>query len=195
MKRLLTIVAALLLTSCAPESPVDYKPLGFAQYQPINIAVSSIQIVEEYKSPMRPPFVEHLIPYSPAEAMKIWTRDRLRSVGGDKTMQVIIKDGAVKATKLPVESGLKGWLTIEQDMQYDASLNVELRVYGTGAMSEASVNVKARRSITMPENASVNTRNLMFRNMIASMMEEVNAELEKNLYQYMGNYISFSQSP
>jgi len=183
------VFVILLLAGCSSE-PVEYQPLTFTRYQPIYIAVSSIEIVEEYKSPMRPPYIEHLIPYSPAEAMRIWTRDRLRTAGGSKTMQIIIRQGDVTTTDIK-----SGGLSLGSNRRYDARLEVEIRIYGQGVISEASAYVNATRNMTLPGSAADATRNRAFRKLIADMMEEVNAEMERNLFQYMGNYISFSQSP
>lgn len=198
IKKIATAACALLmLSSCVGDgSPVDFAPLTFVRYQPIYLNVSTIQFVNEYKSPMQPPYVEHLMPYSPEDAMRIWVKDRIRAVGPEKSLQIIIKDASVKATELHKDSSIEDFFTIDQDRRYDAKLEVELRIYGSAsALSEANVSVKAARSITMSENASVNRRNAAFREMIASMMENVNAELEKNMYQYMGNYINYSQNP
>jgi hypothetical protein len=194
MKHALTygiLAAAMALLAACSSGPVEYKPLTFTHYQPIYLTVSSIEIVDDYKSPMHPPYIEHLIPYSPAEAMRIWVRDRLRAGGGNKTMQIIIRNGAVTATDLP--SG--GGLSFGSNRRYDAKLEVELRVYGEGVISEASVFVNGTRNITLPGNAGDDVRNKAFRKLIGDLMEEFNAEMEKNLYQYMGNYISFTQSP
>lgn len=194
------IAAALLglciLSACQSAKPVDYKPLSFTRYQPIYMAVSDIKLIEEYKSPMKPPNVEHLIPYSPAEAMEVWVKDRLRTVGGNKRVEIIIRDGSVVANELAKQEGFKGFLTVDQDKRYDARIEIEMRVYGdTSAISEASINVNSLRSVTMAENASVSTRNVVFRKMIADLMEGLNAELEKNMYQYLGTYISYSNNP
>jgi hypothetical protein len=190
----LTGVAAL--AGCRAGSPVDFKPLSFTQYQPIYLNVTSIEMVEEYKSPMSNPNVEHLLPYSPAEAMRIWVRDRLRAIGNDRTLQVIIKDGSVTVTQLPVGGGFMGFFKSSQDKRYDAKLAVELRIFGgESALAEANVVVNAKHSITLGENASVYERDVAFREMIAEMMEGVNAELEKNIFKYMGNHINFSQNP
>jgi hypothetical protein len=195
MHRFLSSLLGLaLLTGCS-DGVVDFPPLSFTRYHPIYLNVSNIEYVEEYKSPMKAPFIEHLMPYSPSEAMHVWVKDRIRTIGNDKFLQVIIKDGSVKASQLPTPQGVKGLLTISQDRQYDAKLDVELRIYGGGAMSDANVHVAAHRSITLAENASVHTRDAAFRRMIAEMMESVNAELEKNIYQYMGKYINYSQNP
>lgn len=193
---LFSLCSLLALASCSDTGPVDFPPLSFNRYQPMYLNVSSIEVVEEYKSPQRPPYVEHLIPYSPADAMGIWVKDRLRAVGSDKQLQVIIKEGSVVVNQLKNDRSLKDLLTIDQDKRYDAKLEVELRIYGPeSAISLASVSAKAHRSVTMSENASLNQRNVVFRNLITDMMDSVNAELEMNMYRYMADYINYSQNP
>lgn len=189
------IVGMGTLAACT-KNTVRFPPLSFTRYHPIYLNVSNIEFVEEYKSPLGAPNVEHLMPYSPFEAIKIWTKDRIRAVGNDKFLQIIIKDGSVKEAPLSTPEGIKGLLTISQDRRYDAILDVELRIYGGNrAMSDANVHVIAKRSITMSEDASAYTRDAEFRRMIADMMMTMNAELEKNMYQHMGSYINYSQNP
>jgi hypothetical protein len=191
-RRFYALCALIVVMACAPSGPVDFKPLTFTRFQPIYFDVSSIEVVEEYKSPMRQPYVEHLLPYSPAEAMRVWVKDRLRAIGSNRTLQVIVKEGSVKTTTL----SSKSWFAFDDKRRYDAVLTVELRIYGpSSAMSEASVIVTANRSIILNEKASVYERDAAFRQMIADMMETLNAELERNMFKYMANYINYSQNP
>lgn len=183
MKKLLSIIFVVLLTACGSKDVVEYRPLSFTHFQPIYMAVSSIQVVDEYKSPQRPPYIEHLIPYSPAEAVRLWVRDRMRTAGGEKTMQIIIRNGSVTGS----DTG--------PGHRYDAKLEVELRIYGDGIISEASVFINGTRSMTISSTASDNERNKAFRKLIGDLMDEFNAEMEKNMFQYMGKYMSFTQSP
>lgn len=190
-------IALLFIGACSGDgSPVDFPPLTFTRYEPIFLDVSNIEIVDEYKSPTQPPYVEHLLPYSPAEAMRIWVKDRLRAIGSSKSLQVIIRDGSVKATELHKDNGIEDFFTIDQDYRYDAVLEVELRIYEYGSpLSKANVSTTVRKSITMSENAGAQRRNGIFRKLIADMMDQANAELERNMFLYMGNYISYSQNP
>lgn len=187
------LMVGLMLASCGKSSPVEYKPLYFSQYQPIYLSVASIEVVEEYKPKMRPPFIEHLIPYSPTEATRIWVRDRLRTAAGseNKTMQVIVKNGSVMATTASTSS----IPLLPGEVRYDAKLEVEIRIYGESVISEASMFVNATRNIKLPSNADDRTKQIAFRKLISDMMDEFNAEMEKNLFMYMGNYISYSQTP
>lgn len=205
MPRLIAVFSLLcslaVLAGCSVIDDVtttSARPLSFTQYQPIYMAVSSIEIIEEYKSPMHPPYVEHLIPYSPAEAIRIWVRDRLRTTGSSRTMQVIIHDGSVRATTLGNPSTVSkyvSWLPTRSDKRYDAKLEVEMRIYDRGVISEASIFVTSTRSITLPDGAGAATRSNAFHKMIGDMMEGFNAEMEKNMFMYMANYISYSQNP
>lgn len=190
------LCAALAAAGCQSEGPVESPPLTFKRFQPIYMDVASIVYVDEYQSTFAPPNVEHLMPYSPAEAMRIWVKDRIRAVGGSKTLQVIIKDGSVVEVPLRKDSKTEDLFALNRDKRYDAKLSVEMRVYGDeSAISESSVSVSASRSITIPENASASKRDFLYRQMITQLMETVNAELEKNIFQYMANNVSFSHSP
>lgn len=197
LRKTIMVFAVLLLAACGGgnQGGVDYPPLAFTRYQPIYMAVSSIQIVEEYKSPNHAPYVEHLIPYSPTEAVHIWVRDRLRAGGGSKTMQIIIREGSVMSGgKAPSQDG--GLVPFTSgDNRYDAKLEVELRIYDQGVISEASVFVTATRTMNLQSPAGPATRNAAFRKMIGDMMELFNADMEKNMFMYMANYISYSQNP
>lgn len=186
---IVSITASLLISACTTPAPPSTLQLSFTQYPAINLDVSSIELVEDYKSPLRSPNVEHLMPYSPAVAMKIWTKDRLKAVGSTKLLQVSIIDAPVTVTDLPKTKGITGLFTNDQDKRYDARLEVELRIYGDSILSEASTSVVVTRNITIAENASVNVRKIAYNQMISDLMKMLNDKLENNMHQYMNNYI------
>ncbi len=191
-------ITGLLLASCQNTSPnIERQPLSFKQYLPIHLAVSRIDVIEEYKSPMVPPYVEHRIPYSPSEAMDIWVKQRLRAVGLENRLEVIIKNGAVTAREIPKQSGMGGLFTGQPDKKYEAYLEVELRVYDESgsAMSAANVNARASRTIVINDSASVHERDEALRKMTTELMTLINAQLEKNMFMFMSGYISFSYNP
>ncbi len=185
-----------LLSSCIDLSVPTAGPApNFKRYQPIYMNVSGIEVLEEYKSPMRAPNVEHTMPYSPADAMQIWVKQRLRAAGGDKTMQVIIKDASVIGKARPNAGGFFNMFSSAPDHDYNARLEVEMRIYGDAALSEASISVVATRTLEMNQNAGARARDQKFRAMIDEMMTTVNAEMEKNIFQHLGAYVNFSMNP
>lgn len=195
MRRLLAICAVLLLAACQQPAPPARPDVSFTRYQPLYMDVNTIDVVEDYKSPRALPNIEHLLPQSPADAMRTWVKDRLRTTGANRRLEVHIKDASVLATPLPKQSGIEGVFSPDAK-RYDARIEVEMRVYGTvSAMSEASIDVAATRSVTINESASLSERNTIFRDMTYQLMESLNAEIEKNMFLYLSNYISYAKSP
>lgn len=181
----------LLLASCEHPAPRQHD-LSFTRYQPIYFDVANITVEDEYESPMKPPNVEHLIPISPSDAIHTWVKDRLRTVGTSKSLEVIIKDASIISTPIKQPDGFLP--SLHNSNRYDAKLNVEMRIYGSNdAMSLASIDVTATQSIIIDESVSLDERRALFNKMIFSLMESANAELEKNIYQYFHNYINYSR--
>ncbi|MBY0406156.1 MAG: hypothetical protein K2Q01_00565, partial [Rickettsiales bacterium] len=138
----------------------------------------------------------HQLPITPAEATRQWVKDRVRSVGLNNTMQVIIRDASVIGVPLPQKEGLTGYFSAEPTRRYDARIEVELRVYGQGAaMSEASVTVVATQSNTISNKATVQERKAIFARMTVQLMDSANAELEKQIFKYFSRYIMYAQTP
>ena len=193
MKKILLAFALLALSACQETNPPPkIGMISFADKPTYSINVGRIDVVDEYKSPMAAPNIEHLMPYSPSVAMHIWVHDRLRSTGHEKYLQVVIKDASVIATDLPKKSGIEGFFTNEQDKSYDAKLEVELRIYGDEPMSEANVTVSAHRSVTIDEKASAAKRENVMRQLVDDLMGDINLELDQNIPMYFGSYLNYA---
>lgn len=191
--------SGLWLTGCSddpPKEPLVPVELSFTRYLPIYLNVANVDFVEEYKSPGREPNVEHLLPLTPAEAMRTWIKDRVRAVGLNHTLQVIIRDAKVVAVELPAQGeGVQEYFSGAPDRRYDARLEVELRVYGDTAMSQASIVVVATQSSTISKAATVYERKAAFMDILYRLMESSNAELEKQIFKYFTPYIMYAQTP
>ncbi len=190
--------ATALTGGCADHrdpGPLVPPEISFKQYQPIYLDVGNVDFVQEYKSPMHEPNVEHLLPISPSEAMHQWVKDRIKAVGLNHTMQVIIKDAHVVAVDLPQKDSLTGMFSPDPNRRYDARLEVELRIYNEGAMSDASVTVVATQSNTISQKATLAERKAAFAHMTVVLMDSANAELEKQIFKYFSRYIMYAQTP
>jgi hypothetical protein len=189
---LLAMVALLEVSACSAPAQPPAPSLNFTSSPTIQVNVARIETVEAYKSPYSAPNVEHLMSYTPADAMAIWIKDRLRATGHDKLLQITIVDASVKESDLPTTKGIKGLFTVDQNKRYDARLEVEMKIYGEGALSESSTSAFVTRSITIPENASVIYRKNAYEKMLQELMKMLNDKLENNMLNYMGNYVYFS---
>lgn len=191
----LLCLTGVILASCnMTPTQQAFPPISFRDSTPIVLNVLTVDVVQEYKPPLAPPNVEHLFPITPAQAMRQWVKDRIKAVGGDHRLEVIIKDASVVENRLALTPGLKGAFTNEQEARYDGRMAVELRIYGERIVSEANIEVTANRSRTIDERSSVTQRDRIYYQMTRQMMQDMNAELEKNIYQYFRNYVRYDPS-
>ena len=193
LKKLTYLVPlALLMAACTHPAPPAPDTISFTRYQPIYLNVNVIDIDDQYQSPLKPPHVEQLIPISPMDAMHAWIRDRLRAVDTSKSLEIVIKDASVVGE--PMQPQDSSFPSLHSSNRYNAKLDVELRIYGKDdAMSLASIEVTATAAISIDDKASLAQRRALFDQMIFALMDNMNAALEKNIFQYFGSYIDYSR--
>lgn len=183
----------VLLSACQnPPEVSKYTAPRFTQAQPFGIDVASMEVIAEYQSPMQKPHVEHLFPVTPADSVRIWAKDRLRTVGGEGRLEVIIKDASVKEVELPRTQGIKGAFTKDQSERYDARVEVQLRIYRGSGVSVADVEATATRSQTIAENASPAERDRLFWEMNNQLMKDLDRELDRNISRYFTSYLQYA---
>ncbi len=190
---MIMIIGSGAVIGCKSEhAPPPLPDMTFTRYQPIYLDVANVDIIDEYKSPQQDPNVEHLLSISPSEAMHIWVKDRLKGAGANKSLQIVIKDASIIRHRAETQDALLG---PAPNRRYDARLDIDLRIYGTDAMSEANINVIATQTITLSDSASLDERNRIFYRMVYDLMESANAELEKQTFTYFHKYILYAQTP
>lgn len=183
-------IALLVLAACqAPVLPPPLPALTYSHLEPINLDVGRIEIVEKYVPPLKAPNVEHDFPTSPATAMRQWGKDRLRAVGEIRTARLVIKDASAIETELETKGGLRGILTKDQSERYDVKLDVDLEIRGEDGIAVAFANAVVTRSTTVTEGLSLSERERVYHELTEGLMEEINSKLEKNIRQFLVQYI------
>ena len=179
-------LAALVLAACQAQPPAP--PLGdvnFNNLPPIQLAVSRIEVVDEYTPPLRAPNVEHDMPVSPAAAASRWANQRLRAIGGPGVARVIISDASVVENRLPVETGIRGTFTTNQSARFDARVHVRVEIRNDRGFTDAFAEAGAARSRTLPETASVYDKDKLFIDLVAGLMSDLNAQLDANIASFL----------
>lgn len=163
---------------------------NYARYLPLYLKVYKISVIEEYKSPKHAPNVEHLLPTTPAEAVESWA-GRLRTSGGPYNMEVVVRDGSVISTPVPLRSGEDPASAVRR---YDARLEVEISIYDRGGKLQARVASTANRSAFIREQASAEDRQHIFHHMLLDLVDTANGDLERKMYTSFRPYIDFTKT-
>ncbi len=188
---ILLVIFGTSLAGCAASVPNPTFPeLTFGHLGQINLNVASLEIVSSYKSPMAAPNVEHKFPSSPEKALMRWASDRLRATGSSARASFTILNASVRETTLEKQKGIKGAFTKDQSERYDAVLEASLKITDDDTNSEGFANAKASRSITVREDATLNERAQAWFELNEALMQDINAALEKNISQYLGNWLN-----
>ncbi|MBT7759834.1 MAG: hypothetical protein HN732_21065 [Rhodospirillaceae bacterium] len=187
---LLTVICfSYLLTACeSPLQEVSYPELRFSHLPPIQINVARIDIVEQFRSPLRAPHVEHELPLTPAQAMRNWATDRLRAVGTSGQAKFIIVDASVKAQQLRKKKGLKATFTLDQAARYNTRLEARLEIETAGGLGQGFATATATRQRTMPEAASINDRDDALYRFIESAAQDFDRVMAANIDRHLAPF-------
>ncbi|MBC8241542.1 MAG: hypothetical protein ISR50_19230 [Alphaproteobacteria bacterium] len=177
------------MTACeSPLKKISYPELRFSHLPVIELEVARIEIVEQYRSPLKAPNVEHELPLAPATAMRNWATDRLRAVGKSGQAKFIIVDAAVTVALLPKKKGLKAAFTLDQAARYDTRLEARLEIETAGGLGKGFATATATRQRTTPEGASLNSRDDALYRFIEGAAKDFDHVMAANIDRYLAPF-------
>lgn len=191
--RLFVLPFMLLIAACQSGGPAAQTAptMTFSQYQPWRLNVARVEIRSDFQPSLRAPNVEHEMPIPPARAAMQWAERRLQATGtGNRTMEFVVKNATVTETQLNRTPGVTGMFTTDQTERYDAALTVALIVRNERGFVETEIQAEARRFITLPENTTINQRELAWYGMVEALMGEINGQIEARA-DLLNRYRSF----
>ncbi len=176
----------LTLGGCTSKVPVKPPPINFADGKTIDLDVAVIDVVEQYRSPMGKPNVEHLAPNSPTQAVRRWAAQRLRPVGQSGSVQVVIVDASIVESQLAREQGVTSYFTTQQAQRYDGRIEVKLVSQNSPSGVNGFVQGVATRSQTVPEDISLAGREEVWDKLVRGMMEDVDVRINQAVREGLG---------
>ena len=182
------VAAALAACETPPPRPT-FPELTWTHLQPFSLDVAEIEITSDYAPPLAAPHVEHLFPTPPLRAAERWARDRLRAAGVQGRAVVIIADARVIETRLQGLGGLTGLFTTEQAERYDAAVEVVIEIRSDRGYLDGRVRARAERSLTVPEDLTLNEREQVWFELVEALMADLNAELEANIQEHLQRFL------
>ena len=187
------LVMATILGGCQSTPPASRFPdLTYAHRGVIRLDVARVEIADEYQEPLRPPNVDHLFPTPPERTMRRWASDRLAATGTQgRYARFVIQDAHVIETELPRTRGVRGAFTTDQTQRYDLSLKAAIEIREErGNFQTGFATAGVSRSRTVAENITVNEREKVWFEMLEQAMNELNAELERQIRTNMTRFLA-----
>ncbi len=180
--RLSALLTIILLLSACPSAPSRVLPdITFVDSPKIGLDVARVEIVQRFQPAFSDPYVDHLFPKEPASVIRRWAEDRLAARGPSGTATLIIVNAAVTEETLARDPGLRGLVTIEQSERYEAEFAVRLEIDHPVTRSSGVSNALARRSITVPENASLAEREQIWFDLTEDTIRDLDAKFEEEV--------------
>jgi len=182
-------VLALGLAAC--ETPVVEQrlpELTFAHLKPIKLNVATIEVVSQYRPPLKPPNVEHLFPTPPLKALRRWAGDRLKAVGKSGSARLVIHKASAVETKLAKKTGFTAAFTKQQSYRYDLAVEATLEIFADGRQ-RGRASAHATRFSTLREDASIYKRQRIWFDLTEALVRDFDVEMENNIRRHLGAWI------
>ncbi len=189
-KLIISCIVVFGLSACTttPEK-LTYADITFSHLTPIKLNVGEIKVVNEFKSTLKSPHVEHELPVKIDQSIMRWSKDRLQPVGGSGAYAILtIKDASAVEAAMEKSKGLKGVFTNDQSELYTFHVAVELQIVDVNG-SKGLATAEAQRSKSVPEDITLNNREKMYFEQTELVMQDYDAEMEKNIRAFLGEFI------
>ncbi|MEQ8355836.1 MAG: hypothetical protein RH942_09900 [Kiloniellaceae bacterium] len=181
---LLAVVAA-----CTIDNPSNrFAEITYAHLPDIGLDVGTIEIERAYIGTGQAPNVEYRFPVRPSDAAAKWAEDRLVARGDRLTFRYVVRQASAIETELPKTTGVTGLITTDQSERYETHIMVEMQVLD-GRQLQGTASAEARRSVTVPEDISLNERERVWYRLTEDTMNDLNDQLEETIKKAFFPYI------
>ncbi|MHC8508959.1 MAG: hypothetical protein ACYYKD_06095 [Rhodospirillales bacterium] len=189
LSAVVVVAAAFGAAGCEPPQISAYPEITFTHQQRIGLNIENVETVNTYAPPLRHPNVEHLVPGEPLNAAKRWAADRIRPAGPGGKAVFTVLELSIKEKPLEIETGLTGALTTDQSERYEAVIEARIEIVSAAGTERGEATARAERSITVPEDATLNERDEVLFKLAEDLMADFNAEMEENIRAHMGGWV------
>lgn len=194
MNRFKTLAVIVLVSfgvaACSAPDYSPWPPITFNKTAKLPMAVSNVNSTSTFRSSYDLPRVENEMPVTPEAVVQRWASDRIVATNeGSGTLTYTVTDAKVTAYALETDQTLKAWFTDEQAVRYEIHLAAEVAINDPAASAAGKAEASANRSITVPEKATLNTREQALYDMIKATAMDLDKALEANMRQHLANWV------
>ena len=181
MKNFVALLGLLFLAACVEGPPVSTTPdLTFANFEPIQVNAASVEVIDNYKPPLRDPNVEHSFRLPPYAAAARLLRHQLVAAGSANTLRAVIEDASVIREEIPQDKSFTGYFTQQATARLKGKMLVRFELVDPKApdIVVGHAEVVARREKTLMEDMSPADRDVATFTLTSDLMDDVNDGLK-----------------
>ncbi len=183
-----TILA--VLGACAQTAPRPTMPqITFAHLPAYQLAAGQVRVDSAFSSSLDAPHMELRLAQPPEKVMRQWAADRLNATGGGSLARFVIVEASVLEYPLDTDGNITAVFTNEQALRYEAAVEGVLEIAGGDGVSQGSAMARVSRAITIPENATLNERELALFEMVEKLMRDFDARMDENIRAHLGMWL------
>ena len=184
----------LVLSACSSSAPpVQRLPeMTFLYKAPIRLNIARVEVVSEYTAPAAHPNIEYDMPVSPENAVRKWAQDRLKPVGREGILRIVIHKASATETPLATDLGVTGMFKKEQAARVDETVDVTLQMLDDHQFTVADVSGKSFRSRTEPEDQKLNERDQLLYDMTYDLVRGFDEEVDPNIRTTFSKWIDYA---
>jgi len=188
----LAIALVCAVGMAAPSITVAQAPptLVFANKTILSVDATALDLRIENVPPREYPHMNYRSHVRFEDAAREWASSHFMLTGNSvNTLRITIKKGELTEMLLPVKKGLRGLFTKDQSAQYNAALELEIAVVDPNGQVLTMAMGKSSNSRTVTEGTTDADKQQVWAGMIVSAFDALDAELQPQLRQVMGQYI------
>jgi len=177
--RILSVIglySMLGLGACGTNQPVTLPVYDTSEFQSIRLDARRLEIIENWKMPMAPPFIEHTLSPNLSSMMVDWASRVLVPVGGSGEVILDISQASVKVTELPKSEKLFDVFKDNQETMMRADIKAKLLWIQPVGGRQGIIDLTASASVTVRESATPNERDVAAREIMIQAIELINKQ-------------------
>ena len=191
MRRFAFLFLFFIATACAQNVTTSPTPkFAFWEKSPLSVNVAEIVFANNFSPPMAKPNVDHLFPVSPASAVQVWQKDRLKTTGSSGRLIVRVIDASVIEKALPTATGLEGLIFNDPDTEYEGTLVVSFELDHPEVDTIANAKIRLNHNIQMAKWSTIQDREEAW----VTMTEGLIAELDRLAPQVLGQELGLMRA-
>lgn len=183
------LVLAVMLTGCIGgtfSGNVGYIPppeFSFDKHPPIALHANDVVVKESYEPPLSAPNVEHQFKAFPAQIIRDWAQNRVRTNGQNGTLTLDIIEASVVEENLDVKKSFMNSLRDNYDRKLVGRLRV--RMSYKGPRGNTWIEVEEGSAWRLPESSTMQYREQIYNVVLIEMSEKIDSALQAHLVKTM----------